>query len=127
MPGDADFCYLTTTGRVTGDRHTVELWFAIAGPTLFLMHEGSVARPLSDWIRNLARDPAVTVRLAARDATEFSAQARLVDPASAEDRLGRDLLVQKYRSRWSGDLTSWGRNGVVVAIDLPADWVPASS
>ena len=120
MVGDADYCCLTTTGRVTGAPHTVELWFALAESTLFLMHEGTADRPYSDWIRNLTRDAAVTVRLGSRDAPAASAVGRLVAAGSDEDRLARELLMQKYRPRWSGDLDSWGRNGIVVALDLPS-------
>ncbi len=25
---DEDFCYLTTTGRISGRAHTIEIWFA---------------------------------------------------------------------------------------------------
>jgi hypothetical protein len=99
----------------------VELWFALKEATLFLMHEGSADRPYSDWIRNLSRDRAVTLRLPSRDAPAVSAHGRLVAAGSDEDRLARELLMQKYRPRWSGDLDSWGRNGIVVAIDLPGD------
>jgi hypothetical protein len=31
---DDDFCYLTTTGRVTGRSQTIEIWFALDGDTL---------------------------------------------------------------------------------------------
>ena len=30
---DDDFCYLTTTGRVTGEPHEIEIWFAVDGDT----------------------------------------------------------------------------------------------
>ncbi|HYM14238.1 MAG TPA: hypothetical protein VEZ14_01605 [Dehalococcoidia bacterium] len=32
-----DYCYVTTVGRVTGRPHTVEIWFATAGPTLYVL------------------------------------------------------------------------------------------
>jgi hypothetical protein len=28
------YCYLTTTGRVTAKPHTIEIWFALEGSTL---------------------------------------------------------------------------------------------
>ena len=28
-----DFCYLTTTGRISGRPHTIEIWFALDGHT----------------------------------------------------------------------------------------------
>ena len=62
---DAQFCYLTTTGRVSGRPHTIEIWFALQDRTLYLL-SGGVDR--SDWVRNLIRHPAGTVRLGRRDA-----------------------------------------------------------
>lgn len=45
---DESFCYLTTTGRVTGNSHTIEIWFALENGTLY-MREG---RRLSAWARD---------------------------------------------------------------------------
>ena len=33
---DKDFCYLTTTGRVSGRQHTIEIWFALEGKILYM-------------------------------------------------------------------------------------------
>jgi hypothetical protein len=120
FPGDPDYCYLTTTRRISGRPHTVELWFVLEGATVYLMHEPQPGGPLADWIRNLFRHPEVSIRLASRDAPEITANARLVTAPSAEDGRARELLLAKYAARWSGDLSSWGRNGVVVAIELSA-------
>ena len=54
-----DYCYLTTTGRVTGEPHEIEIWFAADGDTLFML---AGAGDRSDWVRNLRAQPAVTVR-----------------------------------------------------------------
>jgi hypothetical protein len=35
---DEEFCYLTTTGRVTGRPHEIEIWFALedsGGPSTY--------------------------------------------------------------------------------------------
>ena len=56
---DDDYCYLTTTGRVTGAPHEIEIWFALDGPGLYLLAGGGFG---SDWVRNLVAEPAVTVR-----------------------------------------------------------------
>ncbi len=34
------YCYLTTTGRVTGRPHTIEIWFALDGGTLYMLAGG---------------------------------------------------------------------------------------
>lgn len=34
---DEDFCYLTTRGRVSGQPHEIEIWFAADGETLYML------------------------------------------------------------------------------------------
>jgi len=108
---DLDYCYLTTTGRVTGRPHTIEIWFALNGQTLYLLAGDG---DKSDWVKNLKRTPGVKVRL---NHTHFSGQARLVEETQ-EDALVRRILVTKYTPRYSDDLTEWGRTALPVAIDL---------
>jgi deazaflavin-dependent oxidoreductase (nitroreductase family) len=109
---DEAYCYLTTRGRVTGNPHTIEIWFALVGRTLYMLAGDG---PRADWVRNLRRTPAVSVRVAGR---EFSGQARVVETASEEDALARRLLPEKYEAGYSGDLTSWRRTALAVAVDL---------
>ncbi len=108
---DDDYCYLTTTGRVSGRPHTVEIWFALDGPTLYMLAGGGYS---ADWVQNAQRSPDVRVRL--RDA-EFSGRARIVE-RDEEDALARRLLVDKYQPRYKGSLTDWGRTALPVAVDL---------
>ena len=107
---DEDFCYLTTTGRVTGRPHTIEIWFALDGPTLYMLSGGSAR---SDWVRNLQRTPEVTVRIAGEN---LEGHARVVEDAG-EDELARRLLVEKYERR-PGSLSNWRRTALPVAVDL---------
>jgi hypothetical protein len=44
------YCYLTTTGRVSGRPHQIEIWFAIDGGTLYMLSGGGER---SDWVKNL--------------------------------------------------------------------------
>jgi deazaflavin-dependent oxidoreductase (nitroreductase family) len=108
---DEDFCYLTTTGRVTGKPHTIEIWFALQEGVLYMLHG---ERERSDTVRNLRRQPSVLLKLG--DVTH-EATARVVTDA-AEDALARRLLVQKYTPRHDGELTSWGRKALPVAVDF---------
>lgn len=110
---DADYCYLTTIGRKTGRPHTVEIWFAIEGGTLYLLSGG---RDRSDWVKNARKTPEVAVRIGE---LELSGRARSVEPGE-EDTLARRLLVEKYQPRDSDDLTTWGRTALPVAVDLAA-------
>jgi deazaflavin-dependent oxidoreductase (nitroreductase family) len=114
-PGGHAFCYLTTTGRVSGRPHTIEIWFALHGRTLYLLSGGG---DRSDWVRNLQRDPAVTVRLGRRDADELPGRARVVEAGTDEDELARRLVAGKYQPGYGGDLSGWRRSALPVAVDL---------
>jgi deazaflavin-dependent oxidoreductase (nitroreductase family) len=111
---DDDFCYLTTTGRVTGRQHTIEIWFALNGRTLYMLAGGGTS---SDWVKNLLRTPVVSVRL--REVT-FQGAGRVVESAD-EDALARRLVVDKYQPRDSDDLAEWGRTALPVAVDLASN------
>jgi deazaflavin-dependent oxidoreductase (nitroreductase family) len=108
------FCYLTTTGRVSGNPHTIEIWFALDpdDPTRLVMMAGGGRK--FDWVRNLAQTPEVTIKLADRI---YPATARIVAPDEPEDALIRRLLVEKYRSP-SDPLDNWGRTALPVLFIL---------
>ena len=107
-----DFCYLTTTGRVTGRPHEIEIWFSLVPEThtLYMLSGGGNR---SDWVRNLRRNREVTVRIAGE---QLSGQAREVRDAE-EDELARRLLVEKYESS-PGRLANWRRSALPVVVDL---------
>jgi deazaflavin-dependent oxidoreductase (nitroreductase family) len=105
-----DFCYLTTNGRVSGQPHTIEIWFALDGDSLYML-SGSHT---SDWVKNLLRAPDVTVRLGD---VVFAGRARVVEQAD-EDALARRLVLAKYQPRDGDDLSEWGRTALPVVVDL---------
>lgn len=107
---DDDFCYLTTIGRVSGQPHTIEIWFALDRRTLFML-SGSHA---SDWVKNLLRASDVAVRLGEMT---LAGHARVIEQAD-EDALARRLVVGKYQPRSGDDLAGWGRTALPVAVDL---------
>jgi deazaflavin-dependent oxidoreductase (nitroreductase family) len=109
---DVAFCYLTTVGRRTGRPHTIEIWFAAVGRTLYLLAGG---RDRADWVRNLRAAPAVEVRIAAQ---QYQAVARVLEAGTEEDRLARRLLLAKYQSPGAHDLERWGETALAVAVDL---------
>jgi deazaflavin-dependent oxidoreductase (nitroreductase family) len=109
-----EFCYLTTTGRVSGLPREIEIWFGLDGSTLYMLSGG---RDGSNWVRNLMRHPEVSVRIAGQT---FTGQARLVAEKTKEDRLARKLLLDKYQPGYGGDLTEWGRTALPVAVELEA-------
>lgn len=108
---DEDFCYLTTTGRRSGRPHTIEIWFALNGQTLYLLSGG---REKSDWVKNAKQHPEVQVRIREQ---VFSGRARLIAEAQ-EDALARKLLYEKYTPRDSDDLRDWSRTSLPVAVDV---------
>jgi F420H(2)-dependent quinone reductase len=109
-PGDLDFCYLTTTRRHSGGRHTIEIWFALRDRTVYLLSGGG---DRSDWVKNLMVSAEVVLQIGDEKRT---AKARIVtDPQ--EDALARRLVMEKYVPRDRGDLTDWGRTALPIAID----------
>jgi deazaflavin-dependent oxidoreductase (nitroreductase family) len=107
---DLDYSYLTTTGRHSGRPHRIEIWFTLVDGVVYLL-SGSGDR--SDWVRNLAISPEVVLEIGDERRTT---RARVVtDPD--EDALARRVVLDKYRSRYRGDLGDWGRTSLPVAID----------
>jgi len=117
-PGSAGeaYCYLTTTGRRTGNLHTIEIWFAMPenGRALYVLSGGD---DRSDWVRNLRVDPRVTVRVGSAAAEEHAGTARPVE-VPAEDEAARKLLAAKYQGWHAGEhMSHWARTALCIAID----------
>ena len=106
------YCYLTTTGRVTGNPHEIEIWFGLNDHTLYLLSEG---RDRSDWVRNIIKTPAVTVRILRK---KFKGTARLVAD-DQEEMMARKMLASKYQQwRVGQKFSQWARTALVIGIDL---------
>jgi deazaflavin-dependent oxidoreductase (nitroreductase family) len=108
-----DYCYLTTTGRVSGEPREIEIWFSIEGTTLYMLSGG---QNRSDWVKNLIREPRVGVRIADRT---FDGRARVVTDTDEAAR-ARELLFEKYSPTYSGDLSDWRERSWPIAVDLLA-------
>ena len=107
---DLDYCYLTTTGRRSGEPHRIEIWFALVDGVVYLLSGGG---DRSDWVRNLELSPDVVLEIGGEKRTTT---ARLVADRD-EDELARRVVVEKYRPRYRGDLDDWGKTSLPVAID----------
>jgi deazaflavin-dependent oxidoreductase (nitroreductase family) len=105
--GDELYCYLTTTGRTSGEPREIEIWFGLEGRTLYMLSGGG---DRSNWVRNLIREPRVKVRIAER---EMAGTARVVEDSGERER-ARALLAAKYGMEHSG----WRRTGLPIAVDL---------
>ena len=108
---EEDFCYLTTTGRISGHPHTIEIWFALNGQTLYMLSGG---RDKSDWVKNALHTPTVQMKI---NSTIFTGTARLVTNTE-EDTLARKIVFEKYVPRSSDDLVDWSRTSLPIAVDI---------
>lgn len=106
-----DYCYLTTRGRLSGRPHEIEIWFGVQKDSIYLM----AGNHNSDWVKNLLKDPSVTVRIAKH---RFTGIARLVKE-NQEEMTARYLLAEKYHEWEQGrTLSEWARTALVVGIEL---------
>ena len=110
--GEQSFCYVTTTGRVTGNPHQIEIWFALVKDRIYLLAGGGRR---SDWVKNVEADPKVTIRIGPH---HFEGTATIVTDGD-EDRMVRPLLAAKYQGWREGtEMSGWARNALPVRIDL---------
>lgn len=106
-----EYCYLTTTGRVSGRPHEIEIWFGTMDGTIYML-SGSES---SDWVKNLRQTPSVMVRLATYT---FAGTARIVQDPEEETR-ARYLIAEKYQEWEQGKtLSQWARSALPVAIKI---------
>lgn len=116
------FCYLITTGRVSGKAHEVEMWFAAhpdaaESDVIYCLSGG---RDRSDWVKNLRANPVLDIRLGD---TTFAATGRIVEGEAQEPR-ARQALAAKYYRWTSGELPNqWAKESLPVAVRLE-DVVP---
>ena len=94
----ASYINLTTTGRKSGERRTVELSFALKGNEILCLagDEGKV-----HWYQNLLVDPKVSVRVG-----NLSLRGRAVKRISHPKKLARAILAlfrEKYGSAYVRD------------------------
>jgi deazaflavin-dependent oxidoreductase (nitroreductase family) len=110
-------CLLETVGRVSGQPRLVELWFAAAaaGDRVYFLSGG---RDGSAWVRNIAAEPAVRLRLGDR---WFRGRAAWIEGAP-DDPIAREALDAKYHGWQEGrPLTRWARTALPVRLDLEGE------
>jgi len=108
---DEKYCYLRTTGRVTGKPHEIEIWFGVYDGRLYLISGGGER---SDWVKNLRRDPNVYVRVG-DDKKEATARV-LKDSGS---HLARWVLAAKYQGWREGrSLSGWAAEALLIEVAL---------
>ena len=107
---DEEFGYLTTTGRRSGRRHEIEIWFAVHQDRLYLIAGGGER---SDWVRNLQAEPSVTFRV---HGETRPTRARVL---GAAEHPARRLLAGKYQGWHDGEpLSGWATHALLVELEL---------
>ena len=92
------FLYLTTTGRRTGLPREIEIWFTERSGRFYVIAEH---RHEANWVRNIAADSRVRVRLGDR---RFEARARLVDEKREPDLARAVKALSDAKYGWSDGL-----------------------
>ena len=100
--GEAEFLYLTTTGRRSGQPREIEIWFTRHEGRYYLIAEH---RDRADWVQNLRANPQVRIRVAG---SSMEGTARVMD-AKAERTLRRQIQALSEKKY------GWG-NGLMVEI-----------
>jgi hypothetical protein len=109
---DERYCLLSTQGRVTGRRHTAELWFVPSEGGVHLM---SGSGGLTQWCLNLQAEEQGVLRVADRSWLGRASFLDRDDPARA-DALHR--FHAKYDPEGKDRTVPWIRNATVVQLVL---------
>jgi hypothetical protein len=106
------YCLLTTQGRVTGRRHTAELWFIPTEGGVYLM---SGSGGLTQWCLNLQAEEQGVLRVA--DGTWLGRAAFL-----GQDDPHRAEALERFHAKYDPDgkdrTVPWMRNATVVQLVL---------
>jgi len=108
---DEKHIHLTTRGRKTGNPHTVELWFAMAGKKIYLSHEGAY----TDWMKNILADDRVGFKIGK---IRFEGSARIVEGREIFE-LGKHALYLKYYGKADDDtIDDWFSESAIIEISI---------
>ena len=100
--GEAEFLYLTTIGRRSGQPREIEIWFTHHEGRYYLIAEHG---DQANWVQNLRTNPQVQIRIAG---STMKAEARVMD-ATVERTLWRRIQALSEKKY------DWG-NGLIVEI-----------
>jgi deazaflavin-dependent oxidoreductase (nitroreductase family) len=107
---DERYCVLTTQGRVTGRRHSAELWFVPAEGGVWLM---SGSGGLTQWCLNLQAEEQGVLRIG--DHSWLGRAAFLTDDDAERDEALAGFH-DKYDPPGKDRLPPWLRNATVVHL-----------
>ncbi len=91
-PFDAQYVYLTTTGRKTGLSREIEIWFVERDGRIYILAEHGYK---AHWVQNVIANPRVRLRI---NDQEWEAAGRVLDPVADADLYTavRELEREKY-------------------------------
>lgn len=96
--GDAEFLYLTTTGRRSGQPREIEIWFTRHEGRYYLIAEhGNQA----SWVQNLRTNPQVHIRVAG---SSIEATARVTDAKAEAALCGQIQALSEKKYGWGDGL-----------------------
>lgn len=108
------FCLLTTQGRVTGRRHTAELWFLPTEGGVYLL---SGSGGLTQWSLNLQAGAQAVLRVG--DASWLARASFL-----AADDPRRDEVIAGFRGKYADEPSdTWTRVATIVQLVLTHELV----
>lgn len=107
---DERYCVLTTQGRVTGRRHSAELWFIPDPGGVFLM---SGSGGLTQWCLNLQAEEQGVVRIGDRS---WLARAAFLSDEDPDRARALERFHDKYDEEGVDRLEAWLRRATVVQM-----------
>jgi deazaflavin-dependent oxidoreductase (nitroreductase family) len=107
---DHEYAYLTTSGRVTGRPHRIEIWYRRTGDVVWFIAGG---RWSADWTQNLRATPRCTIEIG-DDVLRGTA---FFEPQDALEP--RQALAARYQGWREGEpLTPWAASGLLVGVRI---------
>lgn len=109
---DERYCKLSTQGRVTGRRHTAELWFVTGEGGVYLM---SGSGGLTQWCLNLQMEGRGTLKI---DEHAWDARVAFLEDDDADREDALVAFHDKYDTDGQDRLDAWRRRATVVHLVL---------
>lgn len=107
---DERYCVLATQGRITGRRHSAELWFVPAEGGVWLF---SGSGGLTQWCLNLQAEEQGVVRIGDRS---WLARGSFVEPHDDERAVALQAFHDKYDPPGKDRTDAWMRNSTVAHL-----------
>ena len=96
MP-EPQYLYLTTIGRVSGQRREIEVWFTRRGDCYYVIAEYET----SNWVRNVLANSQVQFRVGK---SVFDGGARVLDPAAEPELVAEVQQLSREKYGWGEGL-----------------------